>query len=34
MAVWIWVRVREAVTAVGRRARDGSVMVELLYDIP
>ncbi len=30
VAVWIWVRVREAEEAVGRRAREARVMVEML----
>lgn len=30
VAVWSWVRVREAEEAVGRRAREGSVMVDML----
>ena len=32
--VWMVVRVREAREAEGRRARDGRVMVERLYDTP
>jgi hypothetical protein len=34
VAVWIWARVREAEAAVGRSARDGSVMAEMLYEMP
>ncbi len=34
VAVWIWLRVREAEEAVGRRARDGRVIVEMLYEMP
>jgi 2-keto-3-deoxy-6-phosphogluconate aldolase len=34
VAVWIWARVREAEAAVGRSARDGSVMAEILYEMP
>lgn len=34
VAVWIWVRVREAEEAVGRSAREGSVIVEALYEMP
>lgn len=34
VAIWIWLRVREAEAAVGRRASDGSVIVEILYDMP
>lgn len=30
VAVWIWDRVREAAEAVGRRASDGRVIVEVL----
>jgi hypothetical protein len=34
VAVWIRARVREAEEAVGRRARDGRVMVEMVYEMP
>jgi hypothetical protein len=34
VAVWIWLRVRDAEAAVGRRASDGRVMVEMLYEMP